>query len=87
VTVVEAGRAIFPLSRLVCDVERFPLDDDERMAARGMGVIYTRTSLGHVLRAPADVAERQILMDRWYWPHHSTLERLASDVAARSVSV
>jgi N-formylglutamate deformylase len=23
-------------------------------------------------------------MDRWYWPHHSTLERLASDVAARS---
>ena len=50
-TPVEAGRVIFPVSRLVCDVERFPLDEDEAMADRGMGVIYTRTSMGEELRA------------------------------------
>lgn len=83
-TPVEAGRVIFPLSRLVCDVERFPSDENEPMAARGMGVIYTRTSMRDVLRAQPDASDRQILMDRWYWPHHSILERLASDVAARS---
>jgi N-formylglutamate amidohydrolase len=39
-TPVEAGRVIFPVSRLVCDVERFPSDGDEPMATRGIGVIY-----------------------------------------------
>jgi N-formylglutamate amidohydrolase len=50
-TPVEADRVIFPLSRLVCDVERFPSDEDEPKTARGMGVAYVRTSFGDVLRA------------------------------------
>jgi N-formylglutamate deformylase len=60
-TPVEAGRVIFPVSRLVCDVERFPSDDDEPMAPRGMGVIYTRTSMGEVLRAQPNAEDRQSL--------------------------
>jgi hypothetical protein len=32
-TPVEAGRVVFPVSRLVCDVERFSSDDDEPLAA------------------------------------------------------
>jgi N-formylglutamate amidohydrolase len=83
-TLVEAGRVVFPISRLVCDVERFPFDEDEPMATRGMGVIYTRTSLGEVLRAQPNAADRQSLTERWYWPHHSMLERMVNDVAARS---
>jgi len=83
-TPVEAGRVIFPLSRLVCDVERFPADESEPMAARGMGVAYTRTSMGAELRAPPDAAARQALLERWYWPHHLTLEHLVNDVVARS---
>jgi N-formylglutamate deformylase len=83
-TPVEAGRAVFPISRLVCDAERFPLDGDEPMATRGMGVFYTRTSLGEVLRSEPNAADRQSLMDRWYWPHHSKLKRMVNDVAARS---
>jgi N-formylglutamate deformylase len=84
ITPVEAGRVIFPLSRLVCDVERFPSDENEPMAARGMGVTYIRTSGGEVLRAQPDASNRQNILDRRYWPHHSTLERLANDVTARS---
>ena len=71
---------VFPVSRLVCDVERFPSDEDEPMASRGMGVFYTRTSMGETLRAPLTPAARQSLLDRWYWPHHSKLERMVSDV-------
>ena len=84
ITPVEAGRVVFPLSRLVCDVERFPSDAEEPMVSRGMGVIYTRTSMSEVLRAQPDPVDRQNCLDRWYWPHHSTLERLVNDVAARS---
>ena len=84
ITPVEAGRVIFPLSRLICDVERFPSDENEPMAARGMGVTYTRTSMGGVLRAQPDPADRQKCLDRWYWPHHSKLEHLVKDVAERS---
>jgi len=36
-------RIVFPYSRLVCDVERFR-EDEEMMAERGMGAIYTRGS-------------------------------------------
>src|ERR1700730_6390636 len=82
-TPVEAGRVTFPVSRLICDVERFPSDEDEPMAARGMGVIYTRTSTGAVLRAAPDAAERQSLLDRWYWPHHFKLERMVNEVGVR----
>jgi N-formylglutamate deformylase len=83
VTRVEAGRVIFPLSRLVCDVERFPFDEDEPLAKRGMGAIYHRTSMGDVLRAQPDAVHRQTILEHWYWPHHVKLERLVNDVAAR----
>jgi N-formylglutamate deformylase len=84
ITSVEVGRVIFPISRLVCDVERFPSDEAELMSRRGMGVIYTLTSFGHVLRAQPNPSERQSLLDRWYRPHHSILERTVNDVVVRS---
>lgn len=84
VTAAEAGRVVFPVSRLICDVERFSSDQDEPMAARGMGVIYTRTSLNEPLRADPTPLERQQILDRWYWPHHLKLERLVNDVVSRA---
>ena len=39
---------MFPVSRLVVDPERFIADP---MECVGMGVVYTRTSNGEVLRA------------------------------------
>lgn len=80
-TAFEAGRILFPVSRLVCDPERFIDDAEEPMAARGMGVVYTRTSDGTALRAPLTEAERSALLARWYVPHHDELaQRVASTV-------
>lgn len=69
---VPATRIVFPVSRLVVDVERFPDDADEPMAARGMGAVYTRLSTGEPLRHP-DLAARARLMDTYYHPHHRRL--------------
>lgn len=69
---IPATRIVFPVSRLVIDVERFADDRDEAMAARGMGAMYTRLSTGEPLRHP-DPAHRADLMDRWYRPHHARL--------------
>ena len=66
---------VYNHSRLVVDPERFEDDDDEVMASRGQGVIYTHTSDGRKLREhePSN-QERQELLDRYYRPYHKTLE-------------
>lgn len=76
-----ASRLDFPVSRLVVDVERFPDDADEPMAARGMGAVYTRLSSGEALRH-ADPGERSRLMARWYHPHHVKLTALVDAALA-----
>ena len=63
----------FDVSRLVVDVERFPEDSQEMMAERGMGAIYTRTSKLGILRNPISGAERNALLNKYYWPHHRSL--------------
>ncbi len=68
-------RIVFPASRLVVDPERFLEDDQEVMAARGMGVIYTRTSGGEPLRVPPSPEERTCLIDSFYRPHHRRLSK------------
>jgi N-formylglutamate amidohydrolase len=63
----------FPISRLVVDPERFTRDDQEPMAARGMGVVYQRTCRQTPLRRPLSDSERSLLIERWYQPHHRAL--------------
>jgi N-formylglutamate deformylase len=63
-----------PVSRLVVDVERFPDDADEPMAAHGMGVLYTVTSQLTQLRLRLPRDERESLMQTYYRPHHARLE-------------
>lgn len=64
----------FPVSRLVVDPERFVRDAEEPMAARGMGVVYTRTSSGGTLRRAPSPVERDELIRRYYDPHYQALE-------------
>ena len=68
-----------PVSRLVVDVERFVEDTTEPMAEKGMGVMYSQTSDGTPLRRPISQDERQILLERYYFPHHQSLEQLADE--------
>jgi N-formylglutamate deformylase len=70
---IGAHTVIFPVSRLVLDPERFLNDDQEIMAALGMGVIYTRTSSGQRLRRSPTSEERAALINRYYRPHHRNL--------------
>ncbi|KJS33327.1 MAG: hypothetical protein VR64_00465 [Desulfatitalea sp. BRH_c12] len=72
-------KIVFPVSRLVLDPERFLNDQEEPMAEIGMGVIYTRTSDGELLRDVPQEEERQDLIRRYYVPHHQTLTRAVDD--------
>jgi N-formylglutamate amidohydrolase len=81
-TIYEAQRIVLPVSRLVCDVERFADDADEAMSPRGMGAVYTATSTGSQLRATLPFAERERIMTRWYRPHHELLTLAVDHVLA-----
>lgn len=77
-----SGIAIeFPISRIVVDPERFEIDSLEPMSKVGMGVLYTKTAHGHLLRAEkfTQGRYRTALIDTYYKPHHETLTRLVQD--------
>jgi N-formylglutamate deformylase len=61
----------FPVSRLVLDPERFLEDSKEIMSLQGMGIIYTRTCTGALLRDDPTPVERSDLIGRFYVPHHA----------------
>jgi len=67
-----ATKIIFPISRLVCDVERFEDDSLEEMAQMGMGVCYTKTAHGEPLRV-FEEGEREEIIEQYYRPHHQSL--------------
>jgi len=79
-----ATRIVFPVSRLVVDPERFVDDAQESMAARGMGVVYTRTSNGRPLRRSLSPEERKLLIRTYYEPHHDRLTRAVDDALEHS---
>ena len=66
-------RVVFPVSRLVCDPERFREDDQEEMAKIGMGAVYIR---GYDLRPIRSVTpgRREEILRQYYDPHHKRLE-------------
>ena len=64
---------VFPISRLICDVERFRDDKYESMSARGMGAVYTKCHDGKALRSIMP-GERESILCKWYDPHHAALE-------------
>lgn len=67
-----AERIVFPVSRLLCDVERFRDDGEEAMAAVGMGAVYENCSDLSPLRQ-VSAGEREAILRRYYDPHHRRL--------------
>lgn len=76
----QVPRLVYPYSRLVCDVERFPQDANESMAAMGMGAIYERTSDGRPLRDRLSGEARNAYLERYYYPHHRKLQELTGEI-------
>ena len=80
-----AQSLMFPISRLVCDVERFRDDRLEEMSRRGMGACYTHTHNGKQMRHLTRV-QRESILHRWYDPHHAQLTSLVRERLQRSGS-
>lgn len=71
--VVKVQKLIFPISRLVCDVERFRNETDEEMSKQGMWVCYTKTSDCKPLKIVNNEHKQEILK-LYYDKHHSVFE-------------
>jgi N-formylglutamate amidohydrolase len=66
-----AHRVVSPISRIVCDVERF--ETGEEMEERfGMGIVYERDHLQNILRAVSPDLKKEIV-EKYYRPHHRAL--------------
>lgn len=63
---------IFEYSRIFCVPERFPDDEQEPMAKKGMGVLYDKTDDNKTLRIITPEIRKSIL-DNYYWKHHKKL--------------
>ena len=73
------NRLVFPISRLLCDVERFRNDQDEIMTKKGMGVCYTHGASGEVLH-PYSESLRAEIINRYYDPHHTQLLAMSKEI-------
>lgn len=62
----------FPVSRLLCDVERFP-GPEEPMERLGMGFCYKRAYDGTRIKTVSAELRRETLV--WYHGHHEKLNR------------
>ncbi|UTP72770.1 N-formylglutamate amidohydrolase [Alteromonas sp. LMIT006] len=66
-------RVTAEVSRLLVDMERFRDDNQESMAKKGMGAVYTKRQNGTPLKEfPPE--QREALLQRYYDPHHKGLE-------------
>lgn len=73
---------VYNYSRLVLDPERFRDDKKEVMAAKGMGVIYTKDSNGRKLRE-INEKERNLLLQKIYDPYHNAITKEVQGLLAK----
>ena len=70
-------KLVFPLSRLICDVERFRNEEDEEMTKQGMWVCYTQTSDCKPLKM-TDKKHKQEILKRYYDKYHTKFGQLVA---------
>lgn len=69
---------VAPVSRLLCDMERFKDDLKEEMSTIGMGICYTST---HNLEKLAffRLSHKKAMIEKYYDPYHRTLQRYVEE--------
>ncbi len=77
--IIGIQKLIFPISRLICDVERFRNEKDEEMTKQGMWVCYTQTSDCKPLKRVNNEHKLEILQ-KYYDKHHLNLEKQVSQM-------
>lgn len=65
-------RIVFPVSRMVCDPERFRSDDDEPMSKIGIGAVYENDAYLRKFRK-VTYLERELILKMYYDRHHERL--------------
>ena len=71
----EDNTVYFPISRLLCDVERF-VGPEEPMERLGMGFCYERAFDGTRIKSVTEELKRETL--RWYHRHHERLNQMCN---------
>ena len=72
-------KLVFPVSRLICDVERFREEKDEEMTSQGMWVCYTKTHNLEPLKNIDEVHNKEIL-EKYYDVHHKKFEEEVENI-------
>ncbi len=69
---------VAPVSRLLCDMERFKDDLKEEMSTIGMGICYSTT---HNLEKLAHfrLSHKKAIIEKYYDPYHRTLQRYTEE--------
>ena len=74
----ECISVVADFSRIFCDPERFVNDEQEPMAKLGMGVLYTQTESGKVMRTISEESRTRIL-NEFYFKHHQKLNEVVKE--------
>ena len=74
-----AEKIIFPISRIVCDVERFRDEKAEEMTKQGMWVCYTKTSDLQPLKKVIKNHKSEVLKN-YYDTHHYMFENTIGQI-------
>ena len=84
---IDASETIYPVvaktARIVVDTERFVDDALETAAQYGQGVIYERDYKGRLLRHKPSQPERELLLEKYYHPHHQQLNQHCAESLRR----
>ena len=72
-------KIIFPISRLICDVERFREESQEEMTKQGMWVCYTKTHELKTLKRTTNEHKKEIL-EKYYDTHHKKFEEKVGNI-------
>ena len=76
-------KLVFPVSRLVCDVERFRDEKEEEMTKQGMWVCYEKTHKLEQLKI-VDEHHKQEILEKYYDIHHKKFEEEVENILKRN---